>query len=229
MNASDKPLEASLWLSLQALLSFEEMQELCHHLKPFHIVASGAIVEEGQEAIEIPCWLAFYKEYIDALSSGVCLEESTLRAPFSRAWSCDLTPFFGVAVQQQPKVRTLVRAASPIVQLQHCRIRYSSGDGKMHAMVLGRNTISWGLQWAFPQLYRDFPSGQIKKPRQENNNNSLFFSKLQRWLRTNSLPTTFWVSGKKIATSLRLGQQCLSWIDKHPQLAAQGITLRFPS
>ena len=89
-------------------------------------------------------------------------------------------------------------------------------------MVMSPGSIHWGIQFSYPQIFqRGNVFTKVSDPQQFPNTS--LFTKLVQWLRTHTVPTTFIWEGKKIATPFRLGKQCFSWINAHPQLKEHGI------
>jgi hypothetical protein len=106
------------------------------------------------------------------------------------------------------------------------KIVYTPLDGKFRSMVHSQGAIFWGLQFSFPQLYRNPMEGEIFKTNDTDKfPNAQLYRTLQQWLRQATIPTPFEVEGKSINVSMRLGRQCLPWINQHPQLADQGIVV----
>ncbi len=61
-------------------------------------------------------------------------------------------------------------------------------------MVLSRKSVTWGLQFSYPQLYQDPRTRQIFKVTDTPEfPNTALFSKLQKWIRSETLPTPFQV------------------------------------
>jgi hypothetical protein len=46
---------------------------------------------------------------------------------------------------------------------------------------------------------------------------------MQQWVRSHTIATPFEVEGKKVNVPIRLGKECLSRINSHPQLQAKGL------
>ena len=101
---------------------------------------------------------------------------------------------------------------------------YSEHDGKFRPMVFGLDSVTWGLQFSYPQLFMD---GRTKEAfavvESEEFPNTALFHQLQRWMRQNTLPTPFLVDGKRVNSPIRLGKACLPWINRHPQLAPKHL------
>jgi hypothetical protein len=93
-------------------------------------------------------------------------------------------------------------------------------------MVLSPESISWGLQISYPQLYQDPKTRQIAKVTSVLEfSNTALFAKLLKWIRSATLPTPFEVKGVRINSSIRVGKKSLVWIKSHPQLKQRGIQI----
>jgi hypothetical protein len=103
-------------------------------------------------------------------------------------------------------------------------------DGKFHSIAQGKETITWGLQFSYPQVFQDPKSKSFSKVTNtlEFPNTALFLAQ-QKWMRQNTLPTPLIVQGKKINLPVRLGKRCFSWIEKHPHLIEKGFQIACPS
>ena len=68
----------------------------------------------------------------------------------------------------------------------------------------------------------------IKIDQSEKFPNTALFKKLMVWQRTHTRPTPFLVNDEKINSSVRIGHECFSWINDHPQLIQQNIKVFIP-
>lgn len=171
--------------------------------------------------VPIDFFLEEYQNYVRALAEGKFPDEQQIRRLFSSAISKTEEALYAMEVGEG---RYLVKPILPVVQLQLHHFLPSQIDGKYHSMVFGSSSISWGLQFSYPQIYQD-PQTKIfaKVVDSDKFPNTAVFSSLSRWLRQHTVPTTFIWKGKKTATSMRLGKECFSWIAHHPGLLKEGI------
>jgi hypothetical protein len=212
----DPPMEASKWLKLQVLLDTVEMDALIKELGPIKIVKAGAVVAQGEEVYSPSEFQSAYQQYIDALKTGKLPAETIYRAPFSASFSLSDDCFCSIPVDGN---RVLIRTVKPVLQLQPHSLDYSPHDKKFRPMVFGLDSVSWGLQFSYPQFFLD---PKTKAPLQVDESadfpNTILFKKVQRWLRSHSIPTPFLVDQSKINVPMRLGNSCFSWINLHPQI-----------
>ncbi|MBA3957296.1 MAG: hypothetical protein H0X51_02715 [Parachlamydiaceae bacterium] len=218
------PMQASKWLLSPILIDPQEMQALFDSMGPFSIYQTSNICKRGEGLISATTFLQHYREYIVALQEGRLLDESEYRSYFSTVFTADPDLLYVVPVGED---RQLIRVAKPVIQLQSHHLNYSFADGKFRSMTFGSSSITWGVQFSYPQLFQDAatqqPESVVDSPSFPN---TALFHRLQRWVRHNTLPTPFLVGDTQINVPMRLGKNCFAWINQHPQLREQGIRVR---
>lgn len=221
--SEEPPLQASKWISVQMLLDADEMRALFDALGPFHIYSVGTVVSRGEESLERETFLKLYQEYVEALQKGELPDDSAYRRAFAAVLTVTPDALYAIPVEEN---KLLVRVAKPVIQMQAHRMDYSRADGKFRSMTFGGDSITWGLQFAYPQLYQD---GKTKEIHQVGSGdeypNTALFRTLQLWVRNHTIPTPFIVDGQKMHLPVRIGKKCLNWINSHPQLAKKGISV----
>lgn len=223
-TAEEAPLEASKWLQCQALLSADEMQFLFESLNPFFLFLTGIITAQGQGEISKASFLELYKGYISDLRSGKEPRLSDYRPYFSAVLTADASALYKILIEND---RQLVRIAKPVIQMQAHNIDYSPLDGRFRSMLFGSGSISWGIQFSFPQLFHDSTSKEVLQTRHLTENaNTQLFQRLQKWMRNYTAPSPFCIQGSVTHVPARLGKECFSWINSHPQLAKKGLSIK---
>lgn len=222
IKTTQVPYHASKWLSVGMLVDFEEMHDFLRVLGPFFIYPLGAVVPKGQDQIKKEDFLTVYQSYMEALKQGRVPEEGSFRSAFSCALSLKEDCLYALAVGED---RQLVRILKPVVQMQAHTLDYSPADGKFRSMVLGQDSILWGLQFSYPQLYED-PETRAPQKVDSRYVNSALFRQIQKWIRENTIPTPFVVKGDVINVPMRLGKQCLAWINNHPHFLKKGLKVK---
>ncbi|MBI2810897.1 MAG: hypothetical protein HYX67_08730 [Candidatus Melainabacteria bacterium] len=159
-----------------------------------------------------------YSLYIDALKHGRVPEEA--RRYFSSAMTQDLSIFYAIAAGNE---KFLMKPTQPVVQLQAHSFFYSQRDGKFHSMVLSGDSVTWGLQFSYPQFYQDPKTREIMKTKDFPN--TALFTQLMKWMRSHTLPTPFEVDRTRVNAPIRIGKKSLAWIKSHPQLKQLGIKI----
>ena len=214
-------IQASKWLKVQILVDAAEMESLFTALGDFSIYICGSVVPKGSGEISQKTFLKVFEKYITAIKKGEIPPENIYRQMFSAVLNRDPEALFAVSVGSD---RQLWRVSKPVIQLQPHSMDYSPYDGKFRAMVYGRDSILWGVQVSYPQLFLNAETKEAENvDESEKFPNTLLFKHLQRWVRNHTLPTPFLVEGRRINVPIRLGKKCLAWINHHPQLAPKNI------
>lgn len=211
----------SKWLKHHVLLDFSEMENLCNHLKILYLFDVSTITALDQIPVSLGNFLASYQAYIASLKSGEVPEKQPKQ--FSSALSTTPAALYAHEIQ---KGRYMAKPLKPLVQLQPHRFFHSKIAGTIHPMVMSPDSVQWGLQIAYPQIFFDVRQGSYSKVQNHPDfPNTALFTDIAKWLRHHTVPTTFIFEGQKISTALRLGKECFSWIASHPQLQQQGLTV----
>ncbi len=210
------PMQVSKWLEVPALLDVDELQNLRASLPPFKIFYNGMVVDKGCEEISWDSFLQVYTDYIRDLKEGKLPTEAACRPFFSAVWTADEK---AMLISETPAGQVIPRPWQPVIQLQLHRFSISAVDGKVRSMVFGQDTIYWGIQWSFPQLYLEPENREVIKLTQNDiNGNFALFKELQRWMRHHTEPAIFEINGNQVATPIRVGVRCKEWVSRHPQL-----------
>lgn len=220
--ASDPPLQASKWHRLQVLLAPEELAELLADLEDPVILLAGRFYPKTNYPQHRQLFLSHYDAYIASLSRGELPNEEKCRQYFSAVLSRDCSPLY---LLEGNTDEGLLRMTLPTIQVQHHNFDYSPLDNEIRSMVYGHDTVSWGLQFSYPQLYLHPTTKEICQTNEETTGNVTLFKQLQRWIRHYTLPTTFLVNGRRLNSPIRLGRGCLPWIHRHPQLGQHGLSV----
>jgi hypothetical protein len=219
VKSSIVPYHASKWLSVALLIDAAEMKELFSSLGNFFIFTIGSTVKRGEGPITHESFLSCYANYIEILKSGNIPEDSIYRPMFASVLTVSSDHLYAMHVGTD---KELIRINKPVIQLQAHNLDYSVVDGKFRSMVLGKDSVLWGLQFSYPQLYEDPQNYTVHKV-DDNFPNTSLFRALQKWMRLNTVPTPFIVDEKTINVPMRLGKSCFSWINNHPQLKKKGL------
>lgn len=220
-------MQASKWLQLQALLSFEEMEKLFETLGCFRLFLLGQVVSEGKGEITKEDFLNCYRLYASKIAAGEVPDASVFRSYFSSALTVSDEDLFSISAGANKQI---FRSEKPFVQMQLHTIGYSPIEGKFRPMIMGKESIHWGIQFSYPQLFLDPETKAIEKAMDlKRFPNAEIFRKLQKWIRDNTLPTPFQVGEMQVRVPMRLGKECFLWINQHSQLKALGVKVsEFP-
>ena len=218
-------LRVSKWLKHQILIDVEEMEDLIVQLNDFLIFVVSEPVTKKNGLIAKEVFLEKWSLYIEDLKKGIIPSEQPLRRFFSSIFTTTADILYSMEVGTE---KVLIKPLNPVIQLQLHHFFYSSLDGKFYPMVLSKDSITWGIQFSYPQIYQhpqrhDF-SKIIDSPEFPN---TALFTRLAKWIRSHTVPTPFLIDDKKNNVSIRLGKNCFSWINQHPQLSRNGLKV-FP-
>lgn len=220
--SNQTPLEASKWLKIQLLVDADEMKDLLHELgDDFEIFLTSGVMDSSEGLLSREDFLKTYRSYVSDLIAGKLPDESLYRSCFSSVFTKDREALYALPVGEN---QHLIRVQKPVLQLQLHRMAYSPEDGNFHTMVFGKDSIAWGIQFSYPQLYRDHETKQVEKVVASSDfPNTFLFRSLQQWVRKATIPTPFMIQDRLTNVPVRLGKNCLSWINKHPNLIQKGI------
>lgn len=215
----DPPMEASKWLKFQVLVDAEEMGKLFKILGPFEIYLTGVLTEPGKENVVKTHFLDIYRSYIDSLAQGEIPIEASYRPYFNTIFTADEESLYALPTAAG---RQLVRVIKPVLQLQAHSMDYSIHDNKFRPMIFGLDSILWGIQFSYPQLFldpktKDILNVDLTFP------NTFLFKNLQKWVRKETVPTPFLIEKKVVHTPMRLGKACFPWINQHPDLIRKSL------
>jgi hypothetical protein len=217
-------LRVSKWLKHQILIDEQEMEDLLSKLENFFIYVVSEPVTDRNALISKEEFLQKWSLYIEAIKNGRVPEEQSLRRYFSTVFTTAADILYAMEVGAE---RHLVKPLKPVIQLQLHHFFYSSVDEKFHPMVLSKDSITWGLQFSYPQIYQHPKRHDFAKVIDSPDfPNTSLFTQLAKWIRSNTLPTPFFVNGKKNNVPMRLGKKCFPWIHRHPQLTSKGLEVR---
>ena len=213
ISSPEQALQVSKARKLPLLISLSEMEDLFAALQDFKIYDVSRPLFLDQAEIAQEDFLQSYAQYVRGISSGKLIDESELRPYFSAIFTatCDV-----LYAQKLPNGKYLVKARLPVVQLQRHHFIFSD---TFHSGVMGEGSITWGIQFSYPQLYLDPKTNQIGKvEKNERFPNTALFHRLAKWVRDNTSATPFLVGERQINQPMRLGKQCFEWINNHPHL-----------
>ncbi|NGX50752.1 MAG: hypothetical protein K1060chlam2_00603 [Chlamydiae bacterium] len=221
MKLSDPKIEgvlhASKHLTHRALLDTAEMQSLLESLPSFSIYNVSEIVTLQNARFSIEDFLAKYIDYVAVLKAGVPLDEAPFKRIFSTAFSASSKALYAMKVKEGEYI---IKPIKPVVQLSLHHFIFSKEQRRFHSMVHSEESISWGLQFSYPQIYTNSLGGEVVEVFKDRDDpNTKLFQALAKWMRGATTPVPFNLDGKKTNATFRLGRGCFSWIHSHPHLS----------
>ena len=204
------------------MLDAGEMESLFNVLGEFYIYRVGAVCKEGCEEVSREDFLRGYAAYVNALKEGILPDPASYRGLFAAVLTVTGDALYGIRTGEG---ESIVRVAKPVIQIQPHSMHYSKIDNKFRPMLFGLDTITWGIQFSYPQLYQDQELQDVRKVDSGPDfPNTPLFRAVQQWQRENTIPTPFLVpDGSKVNVPMRLGKECLAWINQHPQLKSNNL------
>lgn len=214
--------QASKWSKLQVLISIQELQALFKTRPSIRIFSIRGIVEKTAIETSQEHFIQSYARWIKKLQEGEVPSREDLNTITGSVMTEDLDALYLLKVNDS----YLVKPRKPVVLVQAHFMGYSQSDHLFRPMIHGENTLFWGLQFSYPQIFqcpetRSF----VKVDKSESFRNTDLFHSIRKWLREVSRPTPFIINGKKINIPMRLGKDCFSWIKAHKQLQEQGLVI----
>lgn len=213
--ALEGPFQAAKWFKIQALIDgaelasiFEEKFEI-YPLSGHHALADLPMAKAK--------YLAAYTSWVELLKNGIAPKEEEFRPFAATMWAESEDNLW---LQQIPGERYIVKPSAPFVQVQIHQMGYSDVDDVFRPMSLSQNSIFWGIQFSFPQVYQDPKTQQLLEAEE-----SPLFEKIRKWTRDISMPTPMLVAGKRVNIPIRLGKTCFPWINNHPGLKQKGLAV----
>jgi hypothetical protein len=222
-SEQEGPFHASKWLKHQMLISSGEMAGLFKSIGPCFIChASGpAACPDLFPAPEII--LEAYRGYVDTIKASATLDEKRLRRLFCNYLTYDLRSIYGVKVSED---RMILKPILPVVQMQLHHFFPSKIDGKFHSMVMAQDSVHWGIQLSYPQIFEDPKTHQFFKVTESDQfPNTILFKKVIQWIRSHAVPTPMVFQGVRTRVPFRIGKECFSFVNKHPQLKVHDIVV----
>ncbi len=217
------PLQASKWLSCPLLVDQNEMKDLMNSLGDFWIFLVQGVHKKNEGSISKEAFLDSYTTYIEGLKRGEVVETQLVKSCFSSVWTRQVEALYSIPVREDQQI---IKVDRPVLQLQTHRFTYSSSDGKFRSMTFGPNAVHWGIQFSYPQLYQDSAYRILSVKDTPEFPNTILYKNLQRWVREFTLPTPFVIDGKQVNVPIRLGKNCFTWINNHPHLLANQLTIK---
>ncbi|MBI5273022.1 MAG: hypothetical protein HY861_03465 [Chlamydiia bacterium] len=213
-NASKEGIyQGSKWLKFQVLCDEQELRALFQALHPFFLfpltgMGSGKAFAEEDFLQEYGSWIAGLRE-------GRVPTDGQLRRILAAAITDDLESLW---LQEIEGKGFITKIGKPVVQMQAHFFSYSDVDEVLRPMSMGLESVFWGVQFSYPQIYQDAKTMELR-----NVERGRLFEQVRLWVREFTRATPFIVGKKKINAPIRLGKACFSWIQLHPQLIQRSL------
>ena len=210
-------LQGSKARKFPILIDLGEMQALLNAIGEMEIFDASRPVNESESIISQSKFLKAYRTYIEGIKAGKLIDEDPLRPFFSSFFSSERASVYAMEL---PNGKLLLKTTSPIIQLKRHHFIFSGGE--FHSGVMGKESVSWGIEFSYPSLFLDPKTKAIVKVDGSFPNTALF-QRLAKWVRCATLPTPFLFDGEQVNVPMRIGKNCLEWINNHPSLKARSL------
>ncbi len=211
-------MQVSKSRKLPVLIDLKEMEELFAALGNFEIFDVSRKVSEDLAQISKSDFLKTYGAYVEGIKTGKPIDEAPLRPYFSAIFTVTPHVLYAFPVGDG---KYLIKAKRPVVQLQRHHFIYTDS---FHSGVIGSESITWGIQFSYPQLFLYSKTNAIGKvEKNESFPNTELFQSLAKWVRNHTSATPFVIDGKISNQPIRLGKRCFEWINNHPALKAKNL------
>lgn len=217
------PFHASKWLKHQFLLSEEGMQSLIKAMGSIYICQASGPVDEADVFISTESFLARYRQYVDSIHRGIDIDIGSYKRFFCNYLSLDLDSLYKIEIGNS---RVIVKPSRPVLQMQMHTFFPSDLDGKFHSMVMTSESVHFGIQISYPQIFQDAKTQEFFR----TNDPTLFpnttlYKHMIQWLRSFTVPTPFLFHGKKLTATFRTGKDCFTWVNSHSGFAKRELSV----
>ncbi len=217
--AIEGPYEAAKWLKIPVLADASELASLFKRLGEIKLYLLGSPAAQSDLCLSHETFLSAVQSWTDKLQRGECPSMADFRSTLASAMTLSSDCLW---LQELQGGRYLAKIKQPVVQIQAHFFTFAREEKTFHSMVFGKESIFWGVQFSYPQIFMDPESGEPKKV-DDSFINTALFQEIRRWARDETRATPFLIDDEKINVPIRLGKNCFSWIAKHPQLSLHNL------
>ncbi len=219
-DAKDKKCEyqASKWWKLQVFFSLDALDFFFQDLGSFWICPLGKVLQEEEQILEKDQYLQAYKKKVDQYLTHHI-------TPIEEISPCAFTVLKeDLYLMNLSQNRFLLKIKNPVVQVHPYFFRFSKQNRSFLSNVYAEDSIFWGLQFSFPQIFQD-EDLNLHKVHPQTFANAALFQKMRRWIRKHTSPISFEFEGEKIVTSMRASPQLFCLLQKYPKLIELGLNI----
>jgi len=216
------PYLASKWLHFDLLVDTQEFRQLFDSLgSSISLFSTMGVQPKDKSRIVIEEFLQVWQRYIDDLQQSKKVDERLYRFFFTALLTQDESY---IRALDLPDDKEMIVPYAPCLQMQFHRFIYSKTDKSFKSQSFGQTALSWGVRLSYPQLFQYPETRAVENAlKKEKFSNAELVPALRSWLRKQTIPTPFLIDGKKVVTTSRLGKNCFSWINAHPDLRANNL------
>ena len=185
-------------LTSSLLLDPKEFKRLLSDLGDIFFFQTGNLLDSIEDYASKQ-FINDYSEYFEGLGSLLIKKIPTLLMTAN--------PEAVYAIEARPG-KFILYPRFPVVQVREHHFTLAS-DGEIHPMVFGKDALSFGLVFSYPQIFFDTKEKKIVEAyKQKDLPNTSLFKKIQIWAREHTKPARFIINGKKVNATFRIGKEC---------------------
>jgi hypothetical protein len=218
------PYLASKWLHFDFLVETAELRTFFTSIdKPLLLFSTMGVQQKGGNCFTQDSFLTCYEEYLKALRSSQKNDDRAFRFFFTACLTLDEACVRALDLADN---KEMIIPYLPCVQMQMHRFIYSSLDHSFKTQSFGQNSISWGVRLSYPVLFQHPETRTVEKALDQTKFcNGALLPHIRAFLRNMTVATPFIIENKRVNMSSRLGKQCFSWINQHPDLVLKNLTV----
>lgn len=207
------PFLASKWQKTYVFLSPEELKALFQFWEIEKLFLIGKILKT-EETLNLQDWLSQYKKHFDDFwkkgGNEKLLKELTPAV---------ITKDHQALYRQNVEEGYLIHVKEPCLLIQEHWFRCSKVDEKFYPKTFGENSIFWGLEFSYPQIFQEAKTKEIHHLNGKSPFiNTQLFILLRKWIRDFTKPAVFLLGEKKYKTQFRVGKDLEERLKEHPHL-----------
>ncbi|MFY7843017.1 MAG: CinA family protein [Rhabdochlamydiaceae bacterium] len=212
----------SKWLKYHVLLDEEELKGLIENLPSFRYYKTGQVLPIEESTGSSSEFLDKYRLYIRDL-----IHPSFSKQDLTCVWSVSSEALYSIKVKEN---KVILRPKQPVLQIQNHQFLYSSLDRSFRSMINSLDSIPFGIEISYPQIFEDPHSHEFIKVRSHNGfENNRLFSQLSHWIRHHTVPMCVILDHQSHHLPIRIGKKVLSWVHLIPSLENQPFKISLAS
>lgn len=211
------PFLASKWQKFYLFLSPKEVENLFAFWSIDHLYLTGKVLE--RESLIVKNWIEKYANVLNAFWEG----GSERNKLFSSILPAVISISEESLYRQDVSNGFLVHMKDPCFVLQEHWFRYVPKDEKIYPMNFTNESLFWGLQFSYPQIFQDSKTKKIYNANLESSfGNAKLLILLRKWIREHTKPVSLQVGEMKHSTLFRIGKEYIKKIEDHSQIKEFG-------
>lgn len=214
-NPKDFQSRFSKWISIDFLIDPSEMKNLFESLNPFVLISPFYEEPNSPHVLTSKTFLEAYSQFIMHSQNG---ENPNYHELKEFLFVMMMPSIEGVFLKPITSQKNALIFQAPYLEIKPIALSLSQVDHSLRVVPMQKSLVWWGLRCSYPQIVQDSKTLQMTTISQSEHPLGQLFKKFRIWIRENTRATPFVTDIKKVTHPIRLGKDCLSWIQKHPLL-----------